>query len=86
MAQWYTPPQIARDRSLRIGKVVAWIRSGELVAVNCAEQAGQRPRWRISTEALEAFDRGRSNRVMGPPPAARPRKRAGAATDVVEFF
>lgn len=66
MSQWMTPPQIARQRGVRVGKVLAWIKRGELEAVNMAECRSGRPRWKVSPEALAAFERGRSNRVSEP--------------------
>lgn len=85
MPDWFTPPQVARSRQLRVGKVLAWIRTGELAAVNCAERRGGRPRWRISAEALAAFDAARSNRAAfraRPPPRPKRRRDDG----VIEYF
>jgi len=50
-----TPPKVARELSVRVGKVLAWIRSGELAAVNVAQAVGGRPRWRIRRADLEDF-------------------------------
>lgn len=50
--EWLTPPQVASERGIRTGKVLAWIASGQLVAVNHATRLGGRPRWRISRLAL----------------------------------
>lgn len=55
MREWYSPPQVARERSIRVGKVLAWIHSGELCAVNHAERCGGISRWRISAGALAAM-------------------------------
>ena len=82
-SQWFTPPQIARERAVRVGKVLAWIRGGELEAVNHAERRGGRPRWRVSASALAAFDLARSNRSHLPPPAPRVLR---AQAKVVPFF
>lgn len=84
MTSWLSPRDVARARSIRVGKVLAWIRSGELEAVNCAEKRTGAPRWRISIEALEAFDRVRSNRGRLQP--APPRRRRRVPESVVEFF
>lgn len=86
MPEWFTPPQVARARGLRTAKVLAWIRSGELEGVNCAEKRDGRPRWRISAEALEAFDRARSSRSALLPPAASFRRRARRSECVTEYF
>jgi hypothetical protein len=80
---WYTPPQVARARNLRVSKVLAWIARGELEAVNCAERQGGRPRWRISAAALAEFDRARSSRASIVPSA--PRRRA-QDPEVTRFF
>lgn len=85
MPDWFTPPQVARSRRVRVGKVLAWIRAGELCAVNCAQRRDGRPRWRISAGALAAFDAARSNRAMAPavPP---PRRKRRGDEGVVEYF
>ena len=60
MSEWLSPPQVARARGVKPAKVLVWIDRGELEAVNHAATAGGRPRWRISPEALAAFDRART--------------------------
>lgn len=82
---WYSPGDIARERGVRLSKVRVWIARGELVAVNMAEKtgAGLRPRWRVSAEALAAFDLARSSKVT----VAPKRKRAvkTSAREVIFF-
>lgn len=56
---WLTPPQLAKQLGVQAEKVLGWIRSGELRAVNVAERASRRPRWRISAEAMEEIFRRR---------------------------
>lgn len=56
---WLTPPQLAKQLGVQAEKVLGWIRSGELRAVNVADRACRRPRWRISAEAIEEFFRRR---------------------------
>jgi excisionase family DNA binding protein len=62
--------------------VRAWIRAGELKALNMSRTPGsRRPRWRVTQAALEAFE---ATRIAGvPAPRAKGRKRSG---DVVEFY
>lgn len=81
---WHSPAEIARDRGVRLSKVRAWIASGELEAVNVAEKTGPgfRPRWRVSADALAAFDRARSSK----PTVATKRKRASRKSAEVVFF
>jgi excisionase family DNA binding protein len=50
---WMTPPEASIELRCRTSKVIGWIRSGRLRAVNLSE--GQRPRYRISRDALDEF-------------------------------
>lgn len=86
MSSWLTPPQIARDRGIKTSKVLCWIRSGELLAVNLAEGRLGRPRWKVSVEALSAFDLARSSRAAIQPTQKRSRPRRRADPEVIEFF
>jgi excisionase family DNA binding protein len=62
--------------------VLGWIRSGELRAVNVGRRPGaKRPRWRITQEALAAFEMARTQ--TPPPPKSRRRNRPA---DVIEFY
>ena len=61
--------------------VLGWIRSGELRAVNVGRRLGaKKPRWRITPEALAAFELLRT--PTAPPPRTRRKKQAG----VIEFY
>jgi excisionase family DNA binding protein len=69
--------------AVSVHTVLAWIRSGELRAVNVGRRSGaKKPRWRITQEALEAFE---ALRTPGPPPA-RMKRRKKRPTDVIEFY
>ena len=62
--------------------VLSWIRSGELRAINCGRRAGsKKPRWRITAEALAAFELLRT--PSPPPPRTRRRKQSA---DVIAFY
>jgi hypothetical protein len=66
------------------GTVLGCIRSGELRAVNVGRQLGAgKPRWRITQEALEAFEQ--LGTAAPAPPRARSRRRLADAT-VIEFY
>lgn len=54
-----TPPVIARQYGVATAKVIAWIRQGELVALNLAHRGCSRPRYSVTPEALEQFERNR---------------------------
>lgn len=77
----FTPKEVAEARGVGVGKVLGWIRSGQLEAVNVSE-GRLRPRWRISPDALAAFDYRRSNRRTIEP-VATPRRRRGEVREYV---
>jgi transposase len=54
-----TPAQVAKKLGVAVGKVLTWINSGELVAVNIATSRSNRPRWAVQPEALNEFLKGR---------------------------
>jgi hypothetical protein len=59
-----TPPKLAARWQVKPSKVIAWIRSGELDAIDVSTRPGiGRPRYRISTEAIELFE---ARRAAGP--------------------
>ena len=67
------PSDVARKFGVSVSKVLAWIRRGELRALNLAEnQAGKKPRYRILPEDLEKFEARRA--VSPTPPASRKSK------------
>ncbi len=62
--------------------VLGWIRSGELRPVNVGRRLGtKKPRWRITQEALAAFELARTH--TPPPPRTKRRKRPA---DVIQFY
>lgn len=66
---------VAELFGVNVSKVIGWIRRGELRAVNIAARTSKRPRWRISSEAIEQFEHARSS--VPSPPAARPHHKRG---------
>jgi hypothetical protein len=78
----FTIGYVMKRHSVGRGTVKAWIAAKELAAINVSRSPGsRRPRWRISAEALAAFEATRTAGV--PAPRAKRRKSAG---DVVEFY
>jgi excisionase family DNA binding protein len=78
----YTVQEIHRRYGVTVQTVLGWIHSGELRAVNVGRRPGaKKPRWRITQEALDAFEQART--PTPPPPRGRRRKRPA---DVVEFY
>ncbi|APZ91550.1 helix-turn-helix domain-containing protein [Fuerstiella marisgermanici] len=64
--------------------VLAWIKSGELKAVNVGvTPSRKKPRWRISDEALEEFEKARTNKQPQKPTANR---RNAANENVTQYY
>jgi hypothetical protein len=55
-----TPPQLAARWGISPDKIVAWIRSGELRAIDAATRRGGRPRYLIDLADVLAFEEGRA--------------------------
>jgi len=54
-----TPPQIASRYGVATSKVIHWIVTGELAALNFARRGCIRPRYSVTPEALAAFEEAR---------------------------
>ena len=79
-----TPPELARRYGVHVYKILSFIRSGELAALNLATRRSGRPRWKITPEAIAAFERSRSSSA---PPARTPRhRRPKLDANVTEYF
>ena len=61
--------------------VLGWIRRGELRAIDVSRNRGARPKWRITQDALDAFEQLRT--PTPPPPKMQRRKRPSA---VIQFY
>jgi excisionase family DNA binding protein len=72
MAPTIAPREYAQRLGVAENKVLTWIRSGELKALNVATKATGRPRWRLSEEAIREFEEGRTARPHGKPRETRP--------------
>lgn len=75
-----TPPALAKNLGINVHKILAWIKSGELRAVNLGN--GNRPRWRILPDDLELF----LARRAAQPAAKAARRQKKKQADVIEFF
>jgi hypothetical protein len=76
-----SPPQVARRYGVNPSKIIQWIMTGELRAINIAATVGGRPRWRISELDLIAFEQ---KRQAGSPPSKSRRRRQ--QQDVHNYF
>ncbi len=82
-AKFLTPKEIAERFGCNLNKVLFWIKSGQLTAVDIALTQSKKPRWRISVDALADFERVRSTRPPAPPPAPRRRRADASITEYV---
>jgi transposase len=55
-----TPPELAKRYGVEPSKVIAWIKAGELRAVNIATKATGRPRYIIDEQDVAAFEEQRA--------------------------
>ena len=79
----YSPAEVAQRFGCKVDKVLAWIASRELVAVNAAtSRSAKKPRWRISPQALEDFERERTTL----PKVKTVTRRRKPTNSVIEFF
>lgn len=79
---YLSPPALARRLGVKPAKILAWIRTGEITAVNIGN--GQsKPRWRISPESLADWERRRSSQANV---KAKPARRRATPASVIEFF
>jgi excisionase family DNA binding protein len=58
-----SPKEYAKRLGVSETKVLAWIRAGELAAINVAANLKNRPRYRITAEAREAFEARRTTQA-----------------------
>jgi transposase len=84
MSGTLTVRQVAAHYGVGPRKIIAWLERGELVGINVASKATGRPRWRISQDALQAFERRRSSSISAP--GQLPTRRRQRDSAVVEYF
>ena len=76
-----TPPELAREWGVSAAKILHWIRSGELRAIDIARRRGGRPRYLIDRADIAAFEAVRQ--VVVKPRISRRRK---PYSTVIKFF
>jgi hypothetical protein len=81
--QYLTPPQLAKRWGVNTTKVLGWVRSGELRAVNLAARRDGRPRWRVPIDAVLEFEAVRAAPGRGRPSTGRQRRKH---PEVIENF
>jgi hypothetical protein len=78
-----TPPELAKRYGIESVKVLAWIRSGELRAINIATRPDGRPRFLIDEEDVIAFE---NRRAANSQPKPEPPRHRQAGRPVRQFF
>ena len=82
LAERLTPPKLAKIWGVKPEKVIAFIKSGELDAIDISKHPGiGRPRYRISVKAVMEFENRRS---VKPPPKRM--KKPIQSAEVEKFF
>lgn len=81
-----TPPEVAKRLGVSVKKIIAWIRNGELRAMNLANSDCSRPRYRVPLEALEAFEKSRLVVPDDDEPTVRRVRRRATNDEVNRFF
>lgn len=77
-----TPPELAARWGIAPEKVIVWIKSGELRAIDASLfRGGAKPRYLIDETDIEAFETARQ--VAPPLPTSRRRRNT---TDIVRNF
>ena len=78
----FTPPTLAKRWGCTPETVLALIRAGRLTAFTLSPPGSKRPRWRITEEAVLAFERGEQSQLV-PKADKRQRRRSQPR---VEFY
>ena len=84
MAIKITPPKLARRWGIAPEKVLAWIKSGELPAMDASTIRGGRPRYLIDEDDIAAFVARRT--VHRKKLKRRSGRRKTDGTRVIKFF
>ncbi len=71
-----TPPELARRWGIDKAKVIKWIRSGELRAIDACTHRGTKPRFLIDEDDIRAFEQAREVLPACPPPRVRRNRRS----------
>ncbi len=84
IAVCYTPPKLAKRWGVKAEKVIAFIRSGELRALDVSMHPGVgKPRFRITPEAVKDFETRRESQQTPPKPQKRSRAKE---SDEIDYF
>jgi hypothetical protein len=79
----FTPPQLARIYGVSPDKVLVWIRSGELRAINVASKPDGRPRYLIDESDISEFEKRRAAVRTERTPRSR---KGGKKTNITKYY
>lgn len=79
-----TVPHLAKAWGISTAKILAFIKSGELRAINAATTAERRPRYLIDLEDIKRFEARRVVVPVDAPPVQKVRRRTAAG--VKQYF
>jgi hypothetical protein len=82
--KWFTPPEVGKIYGVSVHKILFFIKTGELRAVNLASDLRNRPRWVIDPADLVTFEKKREA-IPGDGLSTTQRLRRRAASGVTEF-
>jgi hypothetical protein len=80
-AHGFTVADLAARYRVGPDKIRFWIKCGELTAINTSSALCARPRYIVTADALEKFERSRS---VTPPPKQRRRRRS--KQEIVDYY
>lgn len=63
----YTVKDLCERFQVNEDMVLTWIRSGQLEAIDVGREGNKRPTWRITDNAVEAFEKKRNNQLYEAP-------------------
>ena len=81
MSTTYRVREVAERLQVDEHRVLAWIRSGRLRAMDVSAGTGKKARWRISPEALAELEA-----VLSVSPAAKPSRRKAKSGWTFQYF
>jgi hypothetical protein len=81
--EYFTPPELAKLWRVSPEKIIAFIRGEELAAFDAARKGASRPRWRITPDAVRAFEHGRQ---ATPRPELPPRRQRRTEVHLKRFI
>lgn len=78
MSRTFSVDQLADRFQVDREVVTAWIRAGELAAVNvCVKPNTKKPRWRVTEDGVASFEK---RRAVAPPASVRRKRRLSKAS------